>query len=260
MPLENLLMEVIDGAPVDVSVLIKNLDTGRTLFSHRADLCVPSASIIKLLILVEAFSQLEAGIYTERQQIPLFSHEVVEDSVIQELGLKSCSYYELMRQMIVTSDNTAANALIDRLGWEQINRWRTALGLKSTYLRRRMMDWEAAGRGMENTTSCADAAVLLEGIYHGSILSRQSCGEMLCILLQQRDTRCLMRYLFDQVLAAHKTGNLDYVCHDCGILYTGKGNYLACVMTSGPGAGVLGAPVIGKLARAFYQSEIGDFL
>lgn len=258
MCLENLLLEVIRAAPVDVSMLIKNPDTGQVLFSHQAELCVPSASVIKILILVEAFAQLEKGVYTSGQQLPVHPHEAVDFSYIKELGLTSCSYYELMRQMTVTSDNTATNVLINRLGFERINRWSQILGLRSTRLRRHMMDRDAVSRGMENTTSCADCAVLLERIYQGSILTKRSCEEMLRILLQQRDTSCLVRYIFDEIPVAHKTGNLDCVCHDCGIFYTRKGHYIVCVMTSGSQAGILGAPVIGKLARTFYRAEIED--
>lgn len=257
MCLENLLMPIISTAPVNVSMLIKNLDSHQILFSHKADLCIPSASIIKLLILIEAFSQLEKGTYGRNQRVPVYGKSIVDSSYIKELGLTSCSYYELMRQMIITSDNTATNILIECLGMDQINHWCDVLELKDTQLLRYMMDQDAVREGRENTTSCLDIATLLERIYRESILTTQSCKEIIHILLQQRDTSCLMRYIFDKVSVAHKTGNLDYVCHDCGIFYTDKGDYTVCIMTSGHQAGILGEPVIGQLMREFYRSEIG---
>jgi beta-lactamase class A len=74
--------------------------------------------------------------------------------------------------MIVLSDNTAANMLIEIVGMENVNRTMTSLGLKQTRLQRKMLDTAASARGEENLSTPAEAARLMEILYRGGF--RQS--------------------------------------------------------------------------------------
>ncbi len=73
--------------------------------------------------------------------------------------------------MIIISDNTATNALIELLGYEEINKMAEFLNCKNTVLQRKMMDFEAAKLGKENLTTPMDMALIMEKIYNKSILS-----------------------------------------------------------------------------------------
>lgn len=62
--------------------------------------------------------------------------------------------------MIIHSDNTATNLMIDRLGMDRVNRYLKEHGYKDTTLRRKMMDFDAAKKGAENMTTVRDVGLL----------------------------------------------------------------------------------------------------
>ena len=76
--------------------------------------------------------------------------------------------------MILQSDNTATNVLIDRVGMAAVNQRMAALGLTGTRLRRHMIDLDAARRGDENVATPADLARLVLAFHRGEGLSASS--------------------------------------------------------------------------------------
>ncbi len=128
--------------------------------------------------------------------------------------------------MIIISDNTATNVLIDLLGYEEINKMAELLNCKNTVLQRKMMDFEAVKLGKENLTTALDMALIMEAIYNKTILSEKSCNMMIDILKRQRHRDKLPRYIVDDVALANKTGELDGINHDIGIFYLRNLDYL----------------------------------
>lgn len=215
------LLPRLAALPGEVCVYAKDLETGETA-AHRADLPLTAASVIKLPILAEAFRQRRDGL--------LFMEETV--SVRPEMKLPSCgaltylhdgltvTLRDLCVLMIILSDNTATNILIDRLGMERINRTAQALGLQRTALRRKLFDAAASARGIENTVSAADMGALLEKMYRGACVSSRADAEMLSILADQRLNGKIPFFLHREgVRIAHKTGEDGGITHDVGIVF-----------------------------------------
>lgn len=152
------------------------------------DLALPSASLIKVLILVALLREADRGSFVLDDALDIWPEDLVEDSEMvqrEELPVRM-SVRRLAEGMITLSDNAATNLLIRRIGMGRIQALARDLGLRSTYLRREMMDLEACARGEENLTSASDMVVLLGEIWRGSSLSPASRVLALELLLGQR--------------------------------------------------------------------------
>ena len=186
--------------------------------------------MIKLLILAEYMQQVDAGMLD-----PDGIHVLDESDMVGGAGVVAGSssgamftYDELARHMIKYSDNTAANILIDTLGMEAINHRASALGLAQTELQRKMMHFDGDA---ENYMSANDAAALLCGIAQHGLASDSTSEVAESYLLEQADSEGLVAGLPSSVRFGHKTGALDSVRHDGGIVY-GESPYVIVVLTS----------------------------
>lgn len=135
-------------------------------FDRLPDETFPLASTIKLAILYELFKQAEDGRLNLDEVRALDKRHVVGGSgVLLELTAPAMSLRDYATLMVVVSDNTATNLLIDTVGMANVTRRMNEIGLKSLQLRRKMIDLAAAERGDENTGTANDLARLLTRIY-----------------------------------------------------------------------------------------------
>ena len=133
--------------------------------------------------------------------------------------------------MITRSDNTAANILINKLALDELNRYFLKFGLKHTNLSRKMMDFKSRKEGIENYTTAGDMADIMEELYRGRFINPKVSKECLEMLAEQKINDRIPKKLPPEIIVAHKTGLEHGVCHDAGIVYTSKGNFLICVLT-----------------------------
>lgn len=227
-----------------VACLVTSLeqDGPREIIAHNPEIVFPAASLAKLPILVELARRLagpdntplrlgtrnsapggrpggtQESAYTweTRLEVPEEAR-VPSDGVLANLlpGLRP-TIHDLAHLMITISDNTASNMLLDLLGVDAINASMRELGLKETRLERRFIDFEARRAGRDNWTTAADMAVLLTHIHDGRIPER---ARLLQILLRQNFYHILPAYWNEELLFAHKTGGLEGIMHDAGLLY-----------------------------------------
>lgn len=235
-----------------VSMAAKSLGNKAVAYNHRADERVPSASVIKLPIMLEAMERVKAGTFDLDAIHTLTPEEKVGGSgVLQTYPDRSqLSNRELLRLMMVRSDNTATNIFIHQLGRDQINQRIRTIGLTKSGLNRVMMDTLAAKQGRENYVSAEDMNALLEKIYRHQVATPALCDAMIATLKQNADTLCLARLLPKSISIAHKTGELTYVRGDAGIMYA-KEPFLLTVFVEG-----VSTPeaerIIGELALICY--------
>jgi beta-lactamase class A len=154
--------------------------------------------------------------------------------------------------MILISDNTATNVLIDKLGLSSIQARIDARGLTHTHLRRRMMDTAAARRGDENVSSPAEIARLLELFHNGDGLSPASRDAALAILTKPKRTP-FTRTLPTDVRIASKPGDLDGVRADAGLVLLARRPYIAAFMCTYLNDDEAGEQAIGEASRAVFD-------
>lgn len=152
------------------------------------------------------------------------------DGIIKDLeNIQNLTILELLTFMIIYSDNTATNILIDLIGFDFINENEKILNLKNTSLNRKMMDFEKINNGIDNFTSASDLTIILEYIYYYS--DNYFRNLMIDILQNQKIKGGLDLHLPKDVIIGHKTGDLDYLEHDVGIVFLENSNYIICVLT-----------------------------
>lgn len=189
----------------------------------------PTASTIKLAVLYELFRQADAGRLALDTAAPLDRARAVPGGLLYELGTPSLSPRDLATAMILQSDNTATNVLIDRLGMDAINRSMASLGLTGTRLRRHMIDLEAARRGDENVATPADLARLVLAFHTGEGLSKTSHDAAQAILRKPKRTPIRTGVPAD-VAVASKSGELEGVRADAGVVYVPGRPYVFVAM------------------------------
>jgi beta-lactamase class A len=218
----------LDGV---MGVAIEDLSSGQTIL-RQADAVFPQASSIKIAVLAELYHQAQQGklkltdLYTVQQS------DLVPDSDIMgglTPGITRLTLRDLATMMMAVSDNSAANVLIDRLGMENVNALMNSLGLAHTRLRRKMMDLKAAAEGRENVSTPREMMILLEALYRGKVLNQEMTDDFFKLLSTHKDNQ-IPRDLPDGVRVASKSGELEGVRNDSGIVFAQNRPFVICVM------------------------------
>ena len=219
--MQGVIEEILAELPGRVGLYYCCPDSGEQYAFH-ADEPMVAASVIKLPIMVEAFRQMEAGLINRDQPV----------IIRRENKLPSCGALaymhdglqvtvgDLVTLMIILSDNTATNLLIDLLGMRAINQSIDNLGLTGTRLNRKLFQAELAAQGIENYVTAGDMGRLMHLLLRGEVVSWEASREMLSIMGQQRLNGKIPFYLHSRgIPVAHKTGEDDGITHDVGVIF-----------------------------------------
>ena len=247
-----------------VSVLLKPLQSGKVLYSRNPEWEMKSASTIKVLILLACLDALGAE-NGERIRLDEMIHVKPSDrvpySLVTLLDTEQWLLGDLLKLMIATSDNTATNLVIKRIGFSAVNELAQKMGMEQTHLRRLMMDTEAAARGEENTISLLDLCRLYEKLWCSSRgeadnnADQKPASMAFDMLKNVADSSMLLRFFSeDECPLSHKTGGLPDVHHDAGIFHADCGDYFFGVFTAEMPEPV-SKELIGALSRAVYDSR-----
>jgi beta-lactamase class A len=234
-----------------------------TPVTYNADERFPSASVIKVVILVSLFQAAELSPNIFDQAITLKLSDFVGGSEVLD-GYNpgnTITIGKLARAMIEQSDNTASNVLISYLGMDRIAETIHHAGLTRTQLHRHFMDVNAIVHHSENLTTARDMGTLLYAIERGSregvrtVASPASCRHMIDILLRQEDHDKIARGLPPGVPLANKTGEIDGVRNDIAIVDPyGDTPYILAVLTKNLDDFSLGNIAIRRIASAVHEA------
>ncbi len=255
--LRQLIAEIAADCGGAVCVAVRDIRNAFSL-AINDDIVMSSASIIKVPIIVEAMRQVAAGELSLDTQYELRDeHRVRGSGVMRYLHTGTqLTLKDLLTLMIIVSDNTATNMIIDLLDVQNVNSTMRALGLTKTRLQRKMYDWDAIERGFDNVCTAGEIADLLVMIARNEAVGGKWDEMILEMLHQQQDTTRLGMFLPEEVRLANKTGSHRSVFHDCGIVSTDNFSYAISVFTEGaysPGDAQLG---IARVSRAIYDAII----
>jgi beta-lactamase class A len=237
----------IQGFKGEVSLYAKNLQTGKT-YNLRGDDPVRTASTIKLAIMVECFAEAGEGKLNLSEPIKLTEDEKVSGSgILQDLSASDqLPIRDMVDLMIVLSDNTATNLILNRIGGNAVNTRMAELGFAQTRVMRKILGdgnklkptpsgITDEGAKPENKkwgigrTTPHEMVTILEKLNRGELVSKTASEEMLIILKRQRDRDGLGRDMQD-IEIANKSGALDHLRSDVGIIYS-KGGPIAMAIT-----------------------------
>ena len=246
---ESAVATLVETYSEDVAVVVLPLD-GSLGFSINGEEKFISASMIKLLILAEYLDEVDSGkldsdaVYTKNLVDVVGGTGVIQN----EAPGTEYTYDDLARYMIMYSDNTATNALIDLMGMDAINAKARDLGLVATDLQRKMMDLNL---GVENHISAGDAAIIFSGIATHTIASEKMCKKAEEWLLEQTDNNGIIDGLPSGIRFGHKTGDLNNIRHDGGIVYADYPYVIVVLADTGSFAA---NSLMSKISAAVYES------
>ncbi len=234
--LETALEKRIASGSAKVFLAAKNLKTGKSV-SIRGTEAVRTASTIKLPVIVDIYAQASEGKLKLDEELVMRQADIVSGSgVLRELSAGTkLKLKDIGNLMIVVSDNTATNMLIERIGGDAVNARMDKLKLPRTRLMRKIRGdgkqlkaaegWSQAGLLEENkkygigSSTSLEMIQLLEMLESGKLAGSK---EILEILKRQQYSDGIGRKL-DGLTIANKTGSLDHLRSDVGIVYTKSG-------------------------------------
>ncbi len=237
------------GVDAEVSLYAKNLDTGQS-FGLRENARVRTASTIKLPIMAAVFHKVaRRQLRWDRTLLLRESDKVSGSGVLHEFsaGLR-LPLRDVVNVMIVVSDNTATNLILDLITADAVNAFLDTLGLKQTRSMRKVRGdgnqlkapsgWSKAGLLEENkrfgigSSTPFEMVSLLERLEKGEVVNAASSRAMLDILKRQQFKDGIGRRMGAMPVAS-KSGALDALRSDVGIVYTPKGRVALAITVDG---------------------------
>lgn len=220
-----------------VALYATDLRSGK-IVAIDADTAVPTASVIKLTILYDAVKDIEEGRASFGDRLTLTKANQVEGSGVLTLFDTPLvlTLKDALTMMVVVSDNTATNLAIDRLGLEHIDSRIQALGLKNTWLYKKVFlpapsnapaDQKTFGLGK---TTAREMAAVMQRFATCDTIPQAPCAAALSMLKNQTDRDGIPRYL-GSLDVANKTGALDDVRNDVAIVYAKNGPIIISAFT-----------------------------
>ena len=163
---------------------------------------------------------------------------------------------ELCALMLIVSDDTAANVLLDLVGMGEVNESLSRMKLDHTKLARRFMDFEARAARRDNVTSANDMLALLslaqQNMLPGARWLRETLGA------QQRFGELGNGWLPPSARVAHKDGLLPDAVHDAGFVSGPRGICAYCVLTTEQHDLPTARSAIGRVVRLLWSTWLAD--
>ncbi|NLS44548.1 MAG: serine hydrolase [Firmicutes bacterium] len=270
MDIHSRILKLASSAGGILGIAAKDF-SGSKEISLNANRQFSAASIIKIPVMVEGFRQAEEGLVSLNTGIRLVDTDKVGGSGILSVMSQGIEIpiIDLIRLMIVISDNTASNILIDLLGIDRINNTMRELGFTGITLRQKFM---VLPQGMEapNSVTPKDITDLLEKIARGQVISHRACQEMIKIMKDQQYNDLIpapiqMLYKKKSLVGsvkeweiAHKTGSMSGIRNDAAIVYTVSANYVVTILSSDLPDVVHGEDIIREISSEIYHYFIGS--
>ena len=227
------LMTAINGWRANAGIYIKDMQTGRS-WEYNADRLFLSASLVKVPIMAAICEKVRLGAINFGTQLKLTRAGRVggSGSLKWVRDGTSLSVMEIIYKMITESDNTATRMLIDYVGMPYLDASFKQLGLAQTNITPEGMSLTSGRVANDNFTTAREMGGLMERIYNGELIDKESSEFMLEVLKHNKSRSRLRKGLPLGWEIGHKTGLLRKACHDAGIVFSPRGDYVIVVLTS----------------------------
>lgn len=238
--LETRLRPLIEAHAGKVAAMVRHLDTGES-FAWRADEPMPTASLIKFPVMIEAYRQADQGKLDLETRLTLREEDKVPGSGILSKHFSEGAEFtvrDAVRMMIAWSDNTATNLVLDQIGLPAVNATMSQLDCPNTKIHAKVFRTDTSlfpERSQQfglGSTTAREMISLFERLHREDLASSAACKAMLEHLSQCEDRTKLAKHLPSNVPFAHKSGAVSAVRCDAGILQTPRGPVAICVLTS----------------------------
>ncbi len=218
-----LIRTTLSGYEGTYSVVVRNLEDGRSASLNEGQV-YKAASLFKLVYLLEAYRQRDAGEIDFSQLLTLDEEYVAYDfGTLELLGLEEgdmLSVADALKAMIIVSDTPTAVMIQDLVGPVRAEQTLRSLGINDMSVLK-----------PELPTTARDMALLMAAVAAGAGVTAESQREMLALLLQEGIRGGIPSGVPPNSAVAHKTGNLTNVTHDVALVWGPAGPYVIAVLS-----------------------------
>lgn len=229
--LDDQVKPIVSSFKGKVSLFAKNIDTGET-YVLNPDERVRTASTIKIAVMIEAFARVNEGKVKWTDEVVLTKEKRVSGSgILGELsdGLR-LTFRDAVNLMMILSDNTATNLVLDVLTTDAVNARMESLGFKQIKINRKVGSGgdSVAGKDPENKkyglgfATPRELVLVMEKLERGEVISAAVSKEMIDLMKREQGRNAIGRSLWNVPIAS-KYGALDKLRSAVGILYTKNG-------------------------------------
>src|SRR6478609_9361957 len=238
--LEEVLKPMIEAHHGEVGLAVKHLKTGES-YEYKADQPMPTASLIKLPVMITTFEAVDKGDLSLTEMIELKKADQVPGSGILTSHFSpgaKISLRDAIHLMIVYSDNTATNLVLDKLGLPATNECMERLSCPDTKINSKVFRADtsiAKDRSKQfglGSTSARDMVKLCEMLHNKKLVNEKFCKQMMDHLYACDDKLKVPRLLPPGTKVAHKTGSVNSSRTDAGIIDTPSGPIAYCILTN----------------------------
>lgn len=248
----------LNGADGNFSVLLAPIEADGPTFTMEEKNMRRAASVIKLFIMAAVYEQVDQKRLALNQEYTLLSQDIVGGTgVLQDYPIGSTlTINQLLAHMMVDSDNTAGNILVEQLGGlSELNNYLREQNFSGTVMNRLFLDTEALEAGIDNYTSAEDVARLLQNVYQQKQVSPVHDLAMLELLNQNKNHRKLPAQIGPEVNIYNKTGEYaDYGVENDACIFEKDGNAYVLVVLSEDGNSSEQLVAMNRLGKEFYET------
>lgn len=216
--------DALAGTSGTYSVIVKDLNTGAT-YTRNPDREYDTASLYKLWVMGETYQQIQEGKFTEETKVSGTvealnkTFGISSESAELKEGEFSMTIKEALEKMITISHNYAAYMLTQKIKSASMKSFLADNGLTHSKV------------GPDPKATAADMSLFLEKLYKKQLGTAENSQKMLELLARQQLNDRIPKYLPKDIRVMHKTGELDRVKHDVGIVSAPTGDYILVLMS-----------------------------
>ena len=245
----------------EYSFFFEDLKSGY-VYGYNENVSMTAAGCMKLPIAVSLIKAVEDKKVDFMDKIKIqTSDKVYGTGIIHEFNEREYTVFELMVIMLIQSDNTAANKIIDIVGMEQINEDIITMGLKNTRLNRKTNDERTAITDIENITTAYDLSKIWKHLSNGTFLNKDNGQMLIDILRRQQIKNKLALYIPDdlKIEISSKTGDKKGVENDTAYLELPKGKFVFTVLSQDIPNSVYGTVSLAKCGKMMWDGVMNNW-
>lgn len=238
------------------SFFFEDLKSGY-VFGYNENVEMIAAGCMKLPIAIALIKEEEEGRLSFLDKVSIEKKDkVCGNGIIHEFDDRDYTIFELLVAMLIQSDNTAANKIIDIVSIEKINKTIKILGLKNTFLNRKTNDERDKNIDIENITTSYDLCKIWKVLNEASYLSKNNSIMLIDILARQQKKNKLGLYIQDdfKVDISSKSGDKIGVENDTEFIKLDKGRFTFTVMSKDIPNSVYGTITLAKVGKMMWDN------
>lgn len=243
------------------SFFFEDLKSGY-VYGYNENVSMTAAGCMKLPIAVSLIKAVEDKKVDFMNKIKIeTSDKVYGTGIIHEFNEREYTVFELMVIMLIQSDNTAANKIIDIVGMEQINEDIRTMGLKNTRLNRKTNDERTAITDVENITTAYDLSKIWKHLSNGTFLNKDNGQMLIDILRRQQIKNKLALYIPDdlKIEISSKTGDKKGIENDTEYLELPKGKFVFTILSQDIPNSVYGTVSLAKCGKMMWDDVMNNW-